>query len=164
VANYRLRLFTVPTLLLFLTFDAPAGNLQGVTSVSLLIEELSSAAVPCGVTSRDISEAFKFSVSDSRLVVAPQTDLDALTYYVNVQTVHQSVRCISYIRMDVYTNQYVSVRPGSPKVYATIVLWGVGSLLGGPSSTHGKQVKDEVEELTKGFVTQWNLDNEPGTR
>jgi hypothetical protein len=146
---------------LFLTFDALAGNLQGVTSVSLLIEELSSGAVPCGVYSRDISDAFKFPVSGSRLVIAPQSDSDALTYYVNVQTVHQSDRCISYIRMDVYTNQYVSVRPGSPKVLATIVLWGVGALLGGPSSTHGKQVKDEVEDLTKGFVTQWNLDNKP---
>jgi hypothetical protein len=53
--------------------------------------------------------------------------------------------------------QLVVLEPIGRSVKADVVLWNYGSLLSAPTHRHAGQVQTEVENLTKQFITQWNL-------
>ena len=138
-----------------------SGDLTGITKIELLIESLTANAKACGITEKMISDAFMYPASSSRLQIA-RDDLDVPSFYIQVTTLHtNSGACASSINFRLWYRQPVKpVFAESPRGL-DIVFWIDGSIVMSAQNHHAQMVKEDVENYTKKFLTNWNLDNKP---
>lgn len=129
--------------------------LLGLSEINLLIEDLSDDARPCGVTRELIEQAFMYPASSAQFRVSKSS---RVTFYIRVTTINAGTRgCLNTVLVQVYSFQSVTLIHSGQTTLATVELWQGGTLLAGPPD--GQQVKQAVENYTKQFITDWNLDN-----
>jgi hypothetical protein len=155
------KLFVASSLLFFTPVAANAytSQLVGLKQVHLLIEALSKDAPSCGITPKLIHDGFMYPASGAKFDVVDT--VDSPTFYIQVVTLRQHPvnGCTSSISIQVYVTQTVTLNFSNTAVFGTIVLWD-GSFLGSSTpETHPDQVAKDIEDLTKQFITEWNLSN-----
>jgi hypothetical protein len=131
-------------------------RLKDVKQITLLVEELHKDSTYCGVTKDFIREAFMYPASSARFKVVGSSPA---VFYINVNTGRAGDDCFSAIDIQLYMYQRVKLQLSNRIVYDDVVLWSTGGILGSDRSTHGQKIREAVEEYTKRFIPQWNLDN-----
>jgi hypothetical protein len=87
------------------------------------------------------------------------------TIYVRVMTLIQRVptQCISSVVIQVYIPQKITLEYTDEHLAqdAIVELWEDNTVLVSIADRHPQQLKLAIENMTKNFVTAWNLANKP---
>lgn len=135
------------------------NQLRAINQISYLLEPLDEDQKECQLTEALIRDAFMFPASSARFVVQEQLGLPA--FYINVTTLlfKRNDVCFSNIDMRLRVFQEMKLETSGRSIFATILLWNVSSVRSSVKGQHGRSVREAIEEGTKKFITNWNLDN-----
>jgi len=154
-------------------FDSAAmasdGTLTGLKKITILVEDLDNDSRQCGVEESGIKSAFMYPISQSRIEFIkpePVNSEKVAIFYVQIGTLRLSRTngCVSSLLTEVLTFQRVNLEVTQRSVTTRVVLLHQSSLFTGPRDSHGKAIREAIEDHAKQFITQWNLDNRPTTR
>lgn len=86
---------------------------------------------------------------------------DTPFFYIRVATIrlHPASACASAITTQVFVTQKVTLTFSNIVDMANILLWERAFIGSSSPENHPDLVKKDVEDLTKGFITEWNLSN-----
>jgi hypothetical protein len=133
---------TVLMLVAATPIEAELSDLRGLEMIELAVDKLSADAEACGITEAAMRAAAMSRFGPSRLRVV-QDHLSPV-FMVAIMTVHGSdALCASALTVEI------------------TFLWSETVVLTGPADQHGRNVARAVEDLTKKFLTDWNLANTP---
>ena len=129
-------------------------GLKGLKEVRPYLASLSSDAEKCDLTEEKLLSAIEKPISLSRI---KQSDSAKVFFYVTVNTIHLAWTnfCISNVRIEVYTNQFVELAVTTSYVPVTMTLWDAAVLFGAPTDSHLDQVVRALETRTRKFVADW---------
>jgi hypothetical protein len=138
------------------SFDArPGAELRGLTSLGILVEDLSSQAVACGLNHDELESALSRRLADGGLTVKRNSDEDTYVY-INVMTNSlPSGTCISRYDAFLYTHGTARLSYHDQPVLVQISLMHRGSI--GSSSapgTHAAAVTRGLEGYIDLFLKQ----------
>jgi hypothetical protein len=139
------------------TYD---GNLKGLKLIKPLVEDLDEGARACGVTEELIRDGFMYPVSSSNLQIS-DTNSDAATFYIQLTTLRMRFGCVSAINIKVYVYQFLKPPFSDDAKLFKVELWSQGSINSSGTNEHARSIKGAIEDITKHFMTAWNLDNKP---
>jgi hypothetical protein len=124
---------------------------------------LTEDAVPCGITQKMVRDAFMYSASSAKLVVADASSdswYHRSTFVLRIATFRStSGICTSAIDAELVYLTKVDFDFSGESYVSRVLLWDSGWVGLDDSNGHGQQIKTEVENLTKLFITEWNLAN-----
>jgi len=134
--------------------------LRGLAALELLIEEFNQHSADCGITENAIRASAMYPLSAAKIRVNPLSDV---TLYVAIDSLYlrEERICFSSIHMEAYIPQHVTLKFSDRETFAPVRLWQTRFLASSGQNRHPKRVSDIVEDLTKKFLTDWNLDNKP---
>jgi len=131
----------------------PDAELRGLTSLGLVVEDLSSQAISCGLKQSTIEGGLAKRLSDAGFRVARNSDED--TYlYVLVMTSTSNGMCISRYDAFLYTHTTAQLSYQTTPVLVQVSLLHKGGLAGGGAATHGDAVLRGLQEHVDQFVTR----------
>ena len=140
--------------------DAQTNNnrLRGLSKIQLVIEELDPTSSVCGVTESEIQTSVKYPISVTKLQFVGD---GAENLYVNVSTLYfaSDSYCVSNVDVEVYSYQQIYLKFSGRATGATVRLWHHGAMISSNKSQHSQQLKQEIEDMIKQFITDWNLGN-----
>ena len=130
----------------------------------ILIEPLSAASKECGIIEQSIRNAVMFPLSSTKIDVLQGSG----RFYVNATTVvsRSYPICISSLKVEVSYLQSVMLGFSNKDTpdFVAIKLWESGTLFSSGQHEHTQRMSENVEELTKKFITDWNLDNKSSAK
>jgi hypothetical protein len=135
--------------------ERPGAELRGLTSLGVLVEDLGSQAVSCGLNHDALESALAKRLTDGGLTVKKNSDEDTYVY-VNVQTSSlPSGTCVSRYDAFLYTHGTARLSYHDQPVLVQISLIHRGSI-GSSSSpgTHAAAVTRGLENYIDLFITQ----------
>jgi hypothetical protein len=154
------------TFLLSLTLQSDArairNALRGLTKIVIVVEQLDSNSIECGLTKDAIRDAVLYPVSAAKFHVV-NDDNDPLTPTLYVNTISLLFRpeelCVTHVALQAYAIQVVTLEFSGEQVLSEINLWDDGGICSTPRWGHARRVTETLERYAKRFVTNWNLDN-----
>jgi hypothetical protein len=132
--------------------------LRGLSEVNLIIEELDTASTICRLTESLFRNAVKYPVSFTKL----RLNLDSSEiFYVRISTLYfqSDSACVSSIEVQVYSYESASLNFSGRDIRGQVRLWENGSLISSDLPSHAERVKQQIEDITKRFITDMNMDN-----
>ena len=143
--------------------ETPDPRLRGLTSLGFLVDGVDDeASKNCGITESTVRDAFMYVASSANFKIT--TDLRSPHFVVTIITLiqRQPIQCISAVSIQVGYYQQVTLDYGdslSPWVW--VGLWKYEGLYVSHVENHPKRMAAAIEDITKNFVTAWNLANKP---
>ena len=137
------------------TFDQrPGAELRGLTTVGLLVEELSAQATACGLSQDAIESALSKRLTTSGLTVRRNSDEDTYVY-VNVQTTTLTGgMCVSRYDAFLYTHATANLTYAKQPVLVQVSLMHRGGVNVSPPAGHGSAIVRGLESYIDVFTTQ----------
>ena len=129
--------------------------LKGIQGVKLLIEFPGTEGTECGITLEGLRQAVMFPAISTNLGFRSGPPY----YYVNVTTIKGVNICSSNVRIELYYLSKVELPNYPSGILADVVLWHSNYVLQSGKTRHMKDVQNIIEDLTKKFLIDWNLDN-----
>jgi hypothetical protein len=137
------------------------GAMRGLTKISVIVEALDKDSQACGITTELIQDAFMYPVSSSNLKVE-ETRLGTPVFYIQVGTIHgQNGLCVSTVNLSADIYQGVKLSFVNDEQFLKIQLWDAEWNGFSQANQHNRMIKNTIEDMTKKFLTAWNLDNKP---
>ena len=130
--------------------DATLRGLVGISSVSIIVEQLEDDAVRCNVSESGIDAAIRLPLDASRLRIEPNTT-PYVYARVNVLPLASGL-CVASI--DVSLKRILAIPATNQLVFGAMV-WERGSLATGPASNFGQRVNQTVGDYTKQLIAAW---------
>jgi len=116
------------------------AELKGISTVGVVVEELTSQAAGCGLKQSAIETAASKILTDSGLKVVRNSDNDTYVY-LNVQTTSVPTGlCVSRYDVYLYTHTNTKLSYQTEPVLVQVSLIHEGGLAGGPAAGHGANV------------------------
>ena len=136
-----------------------ASPLKGLKSIHFVVD-LNGENQRCGITEPLIHDAFMFPASSSKIHIS--NDRGPM-FHVLVATLNQVGGCISNLKVEVSNYQPVKLEyTDGPPAWVVVRLWQEELLIvSSKMKDHAQRIRTEVENLTKKFLTEWNLANRP---
>jgi len=136
-------------------FDSgPGAELRGLTALGVVVEELGSQAIACGLNHDALENAVAKRLRDGGLTVKKNSDEDTYVY-VNVQTGSlPGGTCVSRYDAFLYTLGTARLSYRDQPVLAQISLIHRGGISSGASGTHAAAVTQGLESYIDLFLTQ----------
>ncbi|MGE5361276.1 MAG: hypothetical protein ACM3NQ_19845, partial [Bacteroidales bacterium] len=123
----------------------PDPELRGLSTVGIVVEDLSSQAAGCGLKQETIEAAAAKSLTDAGLKVSRNSDED--TYlYVQVITTSAPNLCVSRYDVSLFTPATTTLSYQAAPMLVRVALLQKGGLAGGPPATHGDAVTKTVKQ------------------
>jgi hypothetical protein len=132
----------------------PGSELRGLTSLGVVVEELSQAATSCGLKQDAIESTVKRSLTDAGLRVVTNSDEDTYLYVRIVTTAMTTGFCFSRYDAILYTNAMATPTYGSAQALVQIELMRDGGLAGGGASQHADSVVSSLRQYVNGFAVR----------
>jgi len=145
---------SVPNLLNTPFNQKPGAELRGLTSVGLVVEDLSAEAIACGLNQSTLETAVSKRLSDAGFKVLKNSDEDTYVYVHVVTTNPSSSLCVSSYDVFFYSHVTARLSYQQTPVLLQVSLLNSGGLAGGPPSTHGAAVLRGVQDYVDQFVGQ----------
>lgn len=143
--------------------------LKDVGKVNLIVEDVSSAAASCGVTSQNIRDAFSAKLTGGPLTVvddaAAKSDTQVATVYVKANVMALAIEnvmnapCVSHIAVSLYGYQKVPLQVTKRDAMARVELWESGTMFAAAKESHGRRMSESVSQLAQDLLAVWSLDN-----
>jgi hypothetical protein len=150
------------TLLLSLSMSAQAqtqgAQFRGVSQFKIVVHKLDSGSVQCGLTEDDIRKAILYPASSANFQI---TDSAITGFFVSLTTLYfeRFDMCVTHMSAEVRSYQTVTLQASGGQILSAISLWTRISMIYSAKDKHRQKSLQEIEDLTKLFVTDWNLDN-----
>jgi len=136
------------------TFDQrPGAELRGLTTVGLLVEDLSAQASACGLSQDAIESALSKRLTASGLTVKRNSDEDTYVY-VNVQTTVTGGMCVSRYDAFLYTHATANLTYAKQPVLVQVSLMHRGGVNVGAPAGHGAAIVRGLESYIDVFTSQ----------
>jgi hypothetical protein len=137
------------------TFDQrPGAELKGLTSLGILVEDLSAQAVACGLSHDTIERALSKQLTDGGFAVRQSSDDDTYVY-VNIMTTSLSNgMCVSRYDAFLYTHATTKLSYRDQPVLVQVSLMHRGGIGSSAPAAHGSAVVRGLENYIDLFVTQ----------
>jgi hypothetical protein len=137
------------------TFDQrPGAELRGLTTVGLLVEELTAQATACGLSQDAIESAVSKRLTTSGLTVRRNSDEDTYVY-VNVQTTTLTGgMCVSRYDAFLYTHATANLTYAKQPVLVQVSLMHRGGVNVGAPTGHGAAIVRGLEGYIDVFTAQ----------
>ena len=137
------------------TFDQrPGAELRGLTSLGILVENLSAQAVACGLSQDAIEGALSKRLTSGGLAVRRNSDDDTYVY-VNIMTTSlPNGLCVSRYDAFLYTHATATLSYRVQPVLVQVSLMHRGSIGSSAPAAHGAAVVRGLEDYIDLFVTQ----------
>jgi len=132
----------------------PGSELRGLTSLGVVVEELSQAATSCGLKQDAIESTVKRSLTDAGLRVVTNSDEDTYLYVRIVTTAMTTGFCFSRYDAILYTNAMATPTYGSAQALVQIELMRDGGLAGGGASQHADSVVSSLRQYVNAFAVR----------
>jgi len=132
----------------------PGDELKGLSSLGVVVEDLGSQAVSCGLNQAALETAVAKSLSDAGLKVLRNSDED--TYlYVNVNSTKVSTAvCVSRYDVILYTHTTARLPYGSTPALVQVSLLREGGMAGGAPAANAEGVLRDVKRAADAFASQ----------
>ena len=129
------------------------AELKGLTSLGLVVEDLSQQARACGLNQSTLEAGLAKRLTDAGFTVARNSDED--TYlYVLVMTTSSAGTCISRYDAFLYTHTTAQLSYQTMPVLVQVSLLHKGGLAGGGAATHADAVVRGLQEYVDQFATR----------
>lgn len=137
------------------TFDQrPGAELRGLTSLGILVENLSAQAVACGLSQDAIESALSKRLTNGGLSVRRNSDDDTYVY-INIQTTNlPGGMCVSRYDAFLYTHATAKLSYHDQAVLVQVSLMHRGGIDIGAPTGHGPAVLRGLENYIDLFVTE----------
>ena len=136
------------------TFDArPGAELIGLKAIGILVEDMSSQAVSCGLNHDAIEGALSKRLSDGGFTVRRNSDEDTYVY-VNVMTTVTSGTCVTRYDAFLYTHATANLSYRDRPVLVQVSLMHRGGMGSSAPTGHAAAVTRALEDYLGGFITQ----------
>jgi hypothetical protein len=133
-------------------------GLKGLDKIELVIQVPNKDSQACGITKALVRDSFMYPASSAKFkLVVNHADA---RFHIDVIGLHtKSGMCVSAINMQVNRNQEVKLDYQKIPSFGLVQIWGAGALFMSVVSQHPQIVREQIEEITKKFITEWNLAN-----
>jgi len=132
----------------------PGAELKGLTSLGILVEDLSAQAVACGLNQNTIESALSKRLTSGGLAVRRNSDDDTYVY-VNIMTSSLPTgQCLSRYDAFLYTHATATLSYREQPVLVQVSLMHRGGIGASAAAVHGAAVVHGLEEYLDLFVTQ----------
>jgi len=134
--------------------------LRGASEIEIILEELTDPnSTNCGLTEHRLQAAAMYPLSSTKIRVVSSSEV---LLYVNVNTLYLAAQgvCFSSISLEAFSYQNVTLKFSRDAKFVQALLWRKGLVVSTAKSRHERNVADSIEEITKRFITDWNLDNQ----
>ena len=134
------------------TFDErPGAELRGLKTLGILIEDLSSQAIACGVSHDGLEAALSKRLGDGGFTVRRNSDDD--TYlYVNVMTTSSNGACTSRYDAFLYTHATANLSYRDRPALVQVSLMHRGGLASSGANTHAAAIQRGLEGYVDTFI------------
>ena len=132
----------------------PGSELRGLTSLGVVVEELSQAATSCGLKQDALESTVRKSLTDAGLRVVTNSDEDTYLYVRIVTTAMTTGFCFSRYDAILYTNAMATPTYGSAQALVQIELMRDGGLAGGGASQHADSVVSSLRQYVNAFAVR----------
>jgi len=132
----------------------PDAALKGLNTLGLVVEELSTQAVACGLSRDALETAVAKPLTDAGLRVTRNDDEDTYLYVNVISATMSSGACVS--RYDAFLNTHTTARLSyrETPVLVEISLLHKGGIAGGAPAAHGQAVTQGLQEFVGSFATR----------
>jgi hypothetical protein len=132
----------------------PGAELRGLTSLGILVEDLSAQAVACGLDHGTLEAALSKRLAEGGFAVRKNSDED--TYlYINVSTTSANGTCVSRYDAFLYTHATAKLSYRDQPVLVQVSVMHRGGIGGSSAPTaHAAAVVRGLENYVDLFVTQ----------
>ncbi|HEX7487087.1 MAG TPA: hypothetical protein VF332_13110 [Vicinamibacterales bacterium] len=131
--------------------QGPDADLKGLTTLGVVVEDLSSQAAACGLSQAPIEAAVSKSLSDSGFKVLRNSDEDTYVYVQIITTNAPDGLCVSRYDAFLYTHTTATLSYQATPVLVQVLLLHEGGMVGGSPGTHSdtviRNVKQYVDEV-----------------
>jgi hypothetical protein len=132
----------------------PGAELRGLTSLGILVEQLSAQAVACGLSQDAIESALSKRLASGGFSVRRNADEDTYVY-VNIMTTNvPNGLCVSRYDAFLYTHATATLSYREQPVLVQVSLMHRGGIGTSAPATHGAAVVRGLEEYIDLFVAQ----------
>jgi hypothetical protein len=132
----------------------PDAELKGLTTLGVVVEELSSQAAACGLSQDPIEAAVSKGLLDAGFKVRRNADEDTYVYVQVMTTSASSGLCVSRYDVFLYTHATTTLPYQSAPVLAQVSLLHKGGLTGGGPATHGEAVVKNLRQYVDEFAAR----------
>jgi hypothetical protein len=132
----------------------PGAELRGLTSLGVVVEDLSEHASACGLNQSTIEATVSKSLSDAGLKVRRNSDEDTYVYVDIVTGSLSGGLCVSRYDAWLYTHTTAKLSYQETPVLVEVSLLHRGGLAGGVPASHGASVVQGVKQYVDEFVSQ----------
>jgi len=129
----------------------PDAELKGITTVGLVVEDLSDAAAGCGLTRPAIETMAARALLDGGLKVVRNSDEDTYVYLNVITTSAPGGLCVSRYDAYLYTHTTAKLSYQASPVLVQVSLLHEAGLSGGSAAGHG----DNIVKNLKAYVDQF---------
>jgi hypothetical protein len=141
--------------------QGPDGDLKGLTTLGVVVEDLSTKPGACAVDRTAIESAVAKSLSDAGLTVRRNSDEDTYVYVAILTTSLPSGLCVSRYDAYVYSNTTATLSYQAAPVLVQVSLLHQGGLAGGSPAAHGGSVAQGVKQYVDQFAARIRAANKP---
>lgn len=132
--------------------QGPDAELKGLTTLGVVVEDLSPQAATCGLSQAPIETAVSKSFSDAGFKVIRDADDDTYVYiHINTTSVSAGL-CVSRYDVFLYTHTTATLSYQATPVLVQVSLLHKGGLAGGAPSVHGDTVVRNVKQYADEFA------------
>jgi len=132
----------------------PDAALKGLTRLGVVVEDLGSQAVACGLSQATIEAAVARRLSEAGFRVARNSDEDTYLFVNVISGSLQTGVCVSRYDVILYTHTTATLSYRDTPVLVQVSLLNKGGIAGGATATHGAAVLRGIEEYVESFVTR----------
>ena len=131
------------------------AELKGISKMNLLVEDLSSKAATCGITTKKIETSVKYILSNSRIRIIDKFQFGTPTLYIQATISNNSGLCYSNTKLQVY--EYI--RHPNSNNWGDFVYYTSSGIQSNNQPYFGKFFFEQLEDRVKRFVVEHNKDN-----
>lgn len=132
----------------------PGAELKGLRTLGVVVEDLGSLAVKCGLNQTSLETMASKALTDAGLTVKRNSDEDTYVY-VNINTsTMSSGYCISRFDAYLYTNTTASLTYQPTPVLVQVSLLHDGGIAGGAPAAHAEAVTSALKGYIDGFAAK----------
>jgi hypothetical protein len=136
-------------------FDGrPGAELRGLTTLGILVEDLSTRAVACGLNHDAIEAALSKRLADGGFTVRKNSDEDTYVYVNVMTTTLPDGTCVSRYDAFLYTHATTKLSYREQPVLVQVSLMHRGGLGSSAAAAHPAAVARGLENYVDLFVTQ----------
>ncbi len=132
----------------------PDAGLRGLSSLGVVVEELSQQSMACGLSQAAIESAAVKSLTDAGFKVQRNSDEDTYLYVQVITTSGSGGLCVSRYDVFLYTNTVTTLPYQSAANLVQVELLHSGGIAGGRIGTHTDAVMVPVKKAIDEFIAR----------